>query len=77
MIEAADQEPVVPRIARLLAPYRSKLILVAVAVVAAATLTSVVPFLTRAVFDKALFPPGGGDPNFHLLGWLAAGMIAI
>ncbi|WP_377320602.1 ABC transporter ATP-binding protein [Pimelobacter simplex] len=70
-------EPVLPRVARLLRPYRSKIALVLVAVVAAATLQSLVPFLTRAVFDNALFPLDGGPPRLHLLAWLVAGMCAI
>ncbi len=52
------------------------MILVAVAVVVGAALTSIVPFLTQAVFDRALFPPKGA-PDLGLLLWLAAGMIAI
>ena len=75
-IAAAADEPVLGRIAALLHPYRVKLVLVAVAVVTAATLTSIVPFLTKAVFDDALFPRSGG-PDLHLLGWLVAGMCAI
>jgi ATP-binding cassette, subfamily B, bacterial len=70
-------EPVLPRVARLLRPYRGKIALVLVAVVAAATLQSVVPFLTRAVFDDALFPLDGGEPDLALLGWLVAGMCVI
>ena len=64
------------RVAALLRPYRAKLLMVAVAVVTAATLTSIVPFLTRAVFDNALFPPHG-PPRLDLLGWLVAGMCVI
>ena len=60
------------RIATLLRPYRAKLMLVGVAVVTAAILTSIVPFLTKAVFDDALFPKDGG-PDLGLLGWLVAG----
>jgi len=41
-------------------------------VVASAVLTSIVPFLTQAVFDRALF--GEGGPDLGLLGWLVAGM---
>ncbi|MFZ0140259.1 MAG: ABC transporter ATP-binding protein [Aeromicrobium sp.] len=74
-IKAAD-EPVLGRIATLLRPYRSKLALVAVAVVTAAILTSIVPFLTKAVFDDALFPKEG-PPDLGLLGWLVAGMCVI
>jgi ATP-binding cassette subfamily B protein len=73
--EAADQ-PVLGRIALLLRPYRSKLALVAVAVIIGATLTSIVPFLTRAVFDDALFPKSG-PPDLGLLGWLVVGMCVI
>jgi ATP-binding cassette subfamily B protein len=46
------------------------------AVVTAAALTSLVPFLTKAVFDDALFPPSGG-PRLDILGWLVAGMCII
>lgn len=73
----AERSPVIPRIAKLLQPYRWQLLLVAVAVVTAAVLTSVAPFLTKAVFDNALFPPGGGEPDLSLLAWLVAGLIAI
>jgi ATP-binding cassette subfamily B protein len=68
--------PVMGRIARLLAPYRWQLLLVALAVVAGAALTSVAPFLTRAVFDRALFPAAGG-PDMTLLSWLVGGLVAI
>ncbi|GAA3829975.1 ABC transporter ATP-binding protein [Nocardioides panacisoli] len=70
-------DPVLPRIAQLLAPYRGKIALVLVAVVAAAGLTSLVPFLTRAVFDDALFPLDGSPPHLGLLGWLVAAMCLI
>ena len=68
---------VLPRIAGLLAPYKAKMLLVAVAVVSAAVLTSVAPFLTRAVFDDALFPVDGGPADLRLLGWLVAGLCVI
>jgi ATP-binding cassette subfamily B protein len=73
--EAADQ-PVLGRIATLLRPYRAQLALVAIAVITAATLTSIVPFLTKAVFDDALFPQTG-PPDLGLLGWLVVGMCVI
>jgi len=79
-LTAADLQaraPVLPRIARLLRPYRGKIALVLVAVLAAAALQAMVPFLTRAVFDDALFPLGGGGPRLDLLTWLIAGMCAI
>ena len=74
--ELRRSDPVVGRIARLLRPYRGKIALVAVAVVLSAILTSIVPFLTKAVFDKALFPPDA-DPDLHLLAWLVGAMCLI
>ncbi|MFL6088873.1 MAG: ABC transporter ATP-binding protein [Aeromicrobium sp.] len=73
---AGDAGPVLRRVGGLLRPYRGNLILVMIAVVTAALLTSLVPFLTRAVFDDALFPPTGG-PRLDILGWLVAGMCVI
>jgi ATP-binding cassette subfamily B protein len=75
--ELGSGPPILRRIAVMLKPYRTKMGFVAIAVVASAVLTSIAPFLTRAVFDKALFPTGGGGINLHLLGWLVAGMCAI
>ncbi|NYI44235.1 ATP-binding cassette subfamily B protein [Nocardioides aromaticivorans] len=72
-----QKEPVLPRIARLLRPYRAKIAMVLVAVVGAASLQALAPFLTRAVFDDALFPLDGGGPDLGLLGWLVAGLCAI
>ena len=69
------------RIGSLLTPYRGWLLLVGVTVVTSAILSAVAPFLTRAVFDDALFPigPAGtiGPPNLSLLYWLVGGLIAI
>ncbi|WP_141014570.1 ABC transporter ATP-binding protein [Nocardioides sambongensis] len=72
-----SQAPVVPRVARLLRPYRRQIGLVLVAVLVAAGLQSLVPFLTRAVFDDALFPVDGSAPDIGLLGWLVAGMCVL
>lgn len=72
---AANNRPVLRRIATLLRPYRSKMVSVGVIVVVSAALTSIVPFLTQAVFDDALF--GEGGPDLHLLGWLVAGMCVL
>ncbi|WP_375431265.1 ABC transporter ATP-binding protein [uncultured Friedmanniella sp.] len=75
--EISVPAPVLTRIARLLAPYQAKMVLVAVAVVTSAVLSSVAPFLTRAVFDDALFPVAGGQADLGLLGWLVAGLCVI
>ncbi|MBM9458542.1 ABC transporter ATP-binding protein [Nocardioides sp. zg-536] len=75
--EIGGNQDVLPRVARLLRPYRGKIALVLVAVLVSAALQSVVPFLVRAVFDDALFPLDGGAPRLGLLGWLVAGMCVI
>ncbi|OUZ12138.1 multidrug ABC transporter ATP-binding protein [Aeromicrobium sp. PE09-221] len=77
--EVRDVEagPVLGRIARVLRPYRTQIGAVAALVVVAAILTSIVPFLTRAVFDDALFPADGSGPHLSLLGWLVAAMCAL
>ena len=72
---AADNSATLARIARLLRPYRGSLLAVAAVVVLAAILNSIVPFLTRAVFDNALF--GEDGPDLVLLGWLVAGMCVL
>ena len=69
--------PTLRRIAGLLAPYKGQIAVVGLAVVASAALTSVAPFLTRAVFDDALFPADGSGVQLRLLGWLVAGLVAI
>ena len=80
-VAGTPDQPMLARIAGLLAPYRWWLALVCLTVVLAATLSAVAPFLTRAVFDDALFPlrPDGttGVPDLTLLYWLVAGLIAI
>ncbi|MDN5770751.1 MAG: ABC transporter ATP-binding protein, partial [Microlunatus sp.] len=68
---------VLPRIARQLAPYQRPMVAVAVVVLVSAGLTSVAPFLTKAVFDDALFPVDGGAVNLTLLWWLFGGLVAI
>ncbi len=74
--ELAAGDPVLGRVAALLRPYRVKIALVGIAVITAATLNSIVPFLTKAVFDDALFPRTGG-PDLELLGWLVVAMCLI
>nr|WP_245534419.1 ABC transporter ATP-binding protein [Xylanimonas cellulosilytica] len=80
-IAGSPDQPVLRRIATLLAPYRAQLLLVGLAVIVSASLTSVAPFLTRAVFDDALFPAGPdgvvGPPDLDLLYWLIGGLVAI
>ena len=68
--------PVLRRVVALLAPYRPQLALVGVTILIGAALGVVTPFLTQAVFDRALFPPDG-DVDLRLLGWLVAAMVAV
>lgn len=71
-----DTARLLRRIGSLLAPYRAKLLLVAVTIVVGAALGIVVPFLTQAVFDRALFPPDGGV-DLPLLTGLVAAMVVV
>ncbi|SEQ34815.1 ABC transporter ATP-binding protein [Microlunatus flavus] len=81
VVPEAAAEDVAPttlrRIARLLAPYRTKMLLVVAAVVLSALLGVAAPFLTKAVFDDALFPVDGARADLRLLGWLVGGLVAI
>lgn len=63
------------RVARLFGPYRPQVTLIAGVIVVAGLLELVTPFLTRRVFDDALFVAGG--PRLSLLFWLVAAMVAI
>lgn len=68
--------PILRRIWRLFLPHRTKLVIVAVAIVVSSVLGMVTPFLTRAVFDRALFPPGG-IVDLRLLVVLCSAMVVI
>ena len=48
------------RVWALFTAYRSSLVLIVLAVLVSSGLGIVTPFLTQAVFDRALFPAGGG-----------------
>jgi len=80
-VAGRPDQPVLRRVAHLLSPYKHLLAVVGLAVVIAAGLTAVAPFITRAVFDQALFPTNAagtiGHPDLRLLFWLAGGLVAI
>ncbi|HVD28567.1 MAG TPA: ABC transporter ATP-binding protein [Mycobacteriales bacterium] len=63
------------RVAELFTPYRARLALIGAAILVTSVLGIANPFLTRAVFDQALFVPGG--PDLRLLFILVALMIVI
>lgn len=71
-----SEPPVLRRVVALLTPYRPQLTLVGATILVGAALGVVTPFLTQAVFDRALFPPGG-EVDLRLLGWLVAAMVAV
>jgi ATP-binding cassette subfamily B protein len=66
---------VTSRVVGLFAPYRARLLLIALAILVSSGLGVVNPFLTKAVFDRALFGPGG--PRLRLLYVLVGAMIVV
>ena len=68
---------VLRRVVGLLRPYTGRLVLVCAAILVSALLGVVTPFLTQAVFDRALFPADGSGVDVRLLGWLVAAMVAV
>ena len=73
----SESPGLVRRVAGLFRPYRGRVALVFVLIVITSVLGVVNPLLTKAVFDKALFPPGQDGPNYTLLYELIAVMIAV
>jgi ATP-binding cassette, subfamily B, bacterial len=65
------------RVWSLFTPYRTSLVIIAAAVLLSSGLGIITPFLTRAAFDRALFPVDGGGVDLRLLGWLVGGMVAV
>src|SRR5438128_2683525 len=70
------KQRLVPRVARLFRPYKGRVALIVVAILASSGLGVANPLLTKVVFDRALFPHGGGR-NLHLLYELVGIMVAI
>jgi ATP-binding cassette subfamily B protein len=66
---------VVRRIARLFRPYRFRVAIVGVSILVTAALGVANPILIKVVFDRALFPHGGGGPHLTLLYVLVGLMI--
>jgi ATP-binding cassette subfamily B protein len=62
-------------VAGFFAPYRKQVLLLVISVVVTSSLGNTAPLLSKFVFDKALFPPGG-KPDTHLLVLLVGGMLA-
>jgi ATP-binding cassette, subfamily B, bacterial len=65
------------RVWGLFRPHRPMLVTIVVAVLLSSGLGIITPFLTQAVFDRALFPADGSGVDVPLLAWLVAGMVAV
>jgi ATP-binding cassette, subfamily B, bacterial len=65
------------RVWGLFTPYRREMLVIAGVILVTAGLGVVPPFLTQAVFDRALFPVDGGGVDVGLLLWLVAGLVVI
>ena len=69
------------RVVALFGPYRSRVALIALAIVISSALGIVVPFLTQAIFDRALFPRladgSSAGPRIGLLGLLVGASVAV
>ena len=64
------------RVIPLFRPYRGRVVVVVGLIVLTSTIGIVNPLLIQAVFNKALFPPGG-SPNLELLYILVAIMAVV
>jgi ATP-binding cassette, subfamily B, bacterial len=64
------------RVLRLLRPYRRRASLLATAIIVGGLTGVAAPVLTKAVFDNALFPPGG-EPRLGLLAVLVSTMVVL
>ena len=65
------------RVGGLFAPYRGWIAIALVLVVLTAALGVLPALLTQQLFDRGLFPVGGGGPNLTALWWIAGAMLAV
>ena len=65
-----------PRVLRLFAPHRRRVVWLVATMLVGAVLGVAAPLLTEAVFDRALFPPGG-EPRLGLLALLVGVMVLL
>ena len=72
-----EDERLARRVWALFTPYRAALVLIVAAVLVSSGLGIIPPFLTKALFDRALFPVDGGPVDLGLLSWLVAALVAI
>ncbi|QEW04887.1 ABC transporter ATP-binding protein [Microbacterium lushaniae] len=65
------------RVVELFRPYRGRILVTAVLVIAGAAVAVIPPLLVQRIFDDALFPVEGGSPDLALLLRLVAIMIGL
>ncbi len=65
------------RVVALFRPYRLRIVLTALLVVAGAAIAVIPPLLVQRIFDDALFPAGGGSVDLPLLWRLVVVMVAL
>ncbi|MCK6067826.1 MULTISPECIES: ABC transporter ATP-binding protein [Microbacterium] len=65
------------RVVELFRPYRGRIIVTAILVIAGAAVAVIPPLLVQRIFDDALFPVDGGSPDLALLLRLVAIMIGL
>jgi len=75
--EAPDIPNLWRRVGALFLPYRRKLILTAVLVIATASASVVPPLIIKRIFDEGLFPPDQAPPQLQLLTSLVGLVIGI
>jgi ATP-binding cassette subfamily B protein len=73
----AQTRAILARSARMFRPYRRSVAAVAVTIVFSSALGVANPLLVRAIFDDALFPGHGADPNLGLLGVLLGALVGV
>ena len=76
----ADVDRTGRRVVRLFAPYRGRVVVIAGTILVSSLLGLALPFLTQAIFDRALFPQQDGgvrQPRIELLVVLVAASVAV
>jgi ATP-binding cassette subfamily B protein len=76
----ADADRTGRRVVALFRPYRGRVAVIAVTILVSSLLGLALPFLTQAIFDRALFPRTGdgiGPPRLGLLTTLVAISVAV
>lgn len=75
------EAPAIPhlwrRVVTMFAPYRGRIVLTGILVVATAAITVAPPLVVQRIFDRALFPEDGTGPHMRLLATLVALIVGL